>query len=102
MNKLAYIASMATYMNSASALKQKSTIAPDVYGPNGENYQHNTLDYDMSRIGIDITEKGSDKLCKKGDWVTVHWVGSLKDGRIVTDSKAEGDGRAKIFTLGDK
>ena len=56
MNKVAYTAAVAALMNSATAIKHKSMIAPDVYGPNGENYQHNTASYDLSRIGIDITE----------------------------------------------
>lgn len=102
MTKLAYSAAIAALVSSASAIKQKSSIAPDVYGPNGENYQHNTADYDMSRIGIDIVEKGSGDKCRPGDWVQVHWVGTLKDGRVVTDSRAEPGGRPKEFSLGHR
>ena len=55
----------------------------------------------MSRIGIDITSHGSGPLCTLGDWATVHWVGSLMDGRVVTDSRAEPTGLPKTFTVGD-
>jgi len=55
----------------------------------------------MSRIGINFDKKGSGPQCTTGDWITVHWVGRLKDGRVVTDSKMEGDQRPKTFTLGD-
>ena len=98
--KFAYIAAVAL-INTASAIKQESQAAPDVYGQNGEGWQHNTPYYDLSRIGIDIKEKGTGPVCKNFDWVTVHWVGALKDGRIVTDSRAEPGGRPKTFTLGD-
>ena len=100
MNKVAYTAAVAALMNSAAAIKQQSNIAPDVYGPNGENYQHNTASYDLSRIGIDITEQGTGPKCKPGDWVTVHWVGTLKDGREITNSHQEPGGRPKTFSLG--
>ena len=46
-------------------------------------------------------KKGDGAACSVGDWTTVHWVGRLKDGRVVTDSKMEGDQRPKTFTLGD-
>lgn len=55
----------------------------------------------MSRIGIDILEHGKGPQCNLGDWVTVHWKGSLMDGRVFTDSHDEPDGRPKVFTLGD-
>jgi FK506-binding protein 1 len=54
----------------------------------------------LSRIGIDIKRNGSGPTCKEGDWTTVHWVGTLNDGRVVTDSRAEPGGLPKIFTLG--
>ena len=55
----------------------------------------------MSEIGIDIREKGTGKRCGNGAWTTVSWVGSLKDGRVVTDSSVEtSDGRPKTFALG--
>merc|ERR1711988_1201564 len=76
------------------------TVEPDVYGPNGENYKHDTASYDLSRIGIDIKEPGTGPKCKPGDWVTVHWQGALKDGRIITDSHQEPGGQPKTFSLG--
>ena len=51
----------------------------------------------MSRIGINFDKKGSGPQCSPGDWTTVHWVGRLKDGRVVTDSKMEGDQETKDF-----
>ena len=74
----------------------------DVYGPNGENYKNDNASYDMSRIGIDVLEKGKGKKCAVGDWATVNWKGYLKDGRLVTDSSLEGDSRPKTFALGNK
>jgi FKBP-type peptidyl-prolyl cis-trans isomerase len=55
----------------------------------------------MAKIGINFDKKGDGAACSVGDWTTVHWVGRLKDGRVVTDSKMEGDQRPKTFTLGD-
>jgi len=55
----------------------------------------------MSRIGLDVLEHGTGPKCTLGDWATVHWKGSLMDGRVFTDSRDEPDGRPKIFTLGD-
>jgi len=75
-------------------------IKPDVYGPEGENYENNSANYEMSRIGIDITTKGGKDLCKPGDWTTIQYVGSLKDGRVVTDTRAEAGGLGKTFALG--
>ena len=46
----------------------------------------------MADIGIDILTAGSGAKCSVGDWTTIHYVGSLKDGRVVTDTRAEGDG----------
>ena len=75
-------------------------LEPDVYGPNGVEYQNDDSKYDLSRIGIDVTEKGSGDLCRDGDWATLHWIGKLKDGRVVTDSRAEPGGLPKVFRLG--
>lgn len=74
---------------------------PDVYGPNGEGYSNTAASYDLSRIGISVTEKGTeDKKCAPGDWATVHWAGYLKDGREITNSRAEPGGLPKTFSLG--
>jgi len=100
MNKVTSVAAVAALINSASAIKQKSQDGPDVYGPNGSGYSNTRADYDFSRIGIDITKAGSGPKCKPGDWATVHWVGTLKDGRIITDSRAEPGSQPKTFAVG--
>merc|ERR1712032_693110 len=99
MNKLAYSAAIAALMNSAAAIKSK--VDPDVYGPNGENYKHDTASYDLSRIGIDITEPGTGPKCKPGDWVTVHWVGTLKDAEssLTPTRSQEADQRPSLSVL---
>jgi hypothetical protein len=75
-----------------------------VFGPNGKNYSNNNADFNLSRIGIDITKEGKDQThegkCHPGQWTTVHWVGRLMDGRVVTDSRAEPGGVPKTFALG--
>lgn len=55
----------------------------------------------MSRIGIDIIDKGKGAKCNVGDWTKVSWKGYLKDGRLVTDSSMEGDNEPKTFALGN-
>jgi FKBP-type peptidyl-prolyl cis-trans isomerase FkpA len=35
-------------------------------------------------------------------WARVHWTGRLKDGRVITDSRAEPGGLPKTFTVGRK
>lgn len=93
---------IAALLNSASAIKVNSQASPDVYGPNGHDYQNDSAKYDFSTIGIDITERGKEKdTCKEGDWTTVHWTGSLKDGRLITSSKDEPGGLPKTFALGN-
>jgi len=54
----------------------------------------------MSRIGINISKAGSGEKCKLNDWAIVSYKGYLKDGRLVTDSSSEQDGRPKTFTVG--
>jgi FKBP-type peptidyl-prolyl cis-trans isomerase FkpA len=78
----------------------KIEAGPDVYGPNGSNYQNNSPSEDLSNIGIDISEAGSGDNCKAGDWATVAWTATLMDNRLVSDSKAEGQGLPKVFNLG--
>ena len=78
-----------------------SAGGPDVYGPNGADYDNTSANYDLSRIGIDITEKGtSTDKCKEGDWAQVHWAGFLEDGREITNSHAEPGGAPKTFSVG--
>ena len=50
---------IAALLGSASAIKHKSMIEPDVFGPNGANYTNVDANYDTSRIGIDINVKGT-------------------------------------------
>lgn len=35
-----------------------------------------------------------------GDWASVHWVATLPDGRVVSDSRSEPGGLPKVFALG--
>jgi len=84
--------------SSVSAVQM--TAGPDVYGANGSEYSNTDARFDLSQIGIDIYQHGSGDKCSNGDWTTVHWRGALKDGRVVTDSHDEGDGRPKVFALG--
>lgn len=81
--------------------KLANKLAPDVYGPNGDNYGNNNAAYDFSRIKIDIHEPGTGEKCKEGEWASAHWVANLmQDGRVYSDTAQEGDGRPKLFTLG--
>lgn len=98
MKTFAISAAVAALIGGAEAIKSRA--APDVFGPNGENYKNNSPDYDMSRIGIDITKQGGDKHCNVGDWTTVHYVAKLKDGRVVSDTRAEPGNLPKVFALG--
>ena len=88
-------------MASSQAVQIKSSAAPDVYGPNGQNYYSIDAAKDMSNIGIDITTKGTGPVCAPGFWSTVHWVGTLTDGRVVTNSREEHWGYPKQFTIGE-
>jgi len=97
--KVISVAVAALISNSqAVAMKQKGS--PDVFGPNGAEYSNTDSDYDLSRIGIDVTTKSTGQQCKPGMWTTVHWVASLPDGRVVSDSRAEPGGLPKTFALG--
>lgn len=74
---------------------------PDVFGPNGANYANDSPSQDLARIGIDIKTPGSGERCKPGDWATVHWSAYLMDNRMVSDSKSEGQGLPKTFSVGN-
>lgn len=91
---------VACLIASSQAIKQMSSASPDVFGPNGTNYSNVDATYDLSRIGIDITKAGTKEQCRSGDWTSVHWIGTLPDGRVVTDSRAEPGGLPKTFALG--
>merc|ERR1740117_1720122 len=100
MNSFTTMATLATLISLTSAVKIDAT--PDVFGPNGVDYQNENPDEDFSQIGIDIITKGkegADK-CKIGAWTKLHWTGKLVDGSVITDSRMEGDGRPKTFNLG--
>ena len=45
---------IAALLKGSIALKAQG--APDVYGPNGEDYSNNDPRYDLSLIRIDVTE----------------------------------------------
>ena len=51
------------YLSFFSAAVMAVKIAPDVFGPEGENYINNNAEYDMSLIGIDI--QNPDKSAEK-------------------------------------
>ena len=76
---------------------------PDVFGPNGKDYKNDNAALENADFGIDIIKKGDTTIdtCNTGQWATVHWTGKLKDGRVVTDSRAENsEGRASTFNVG--
>lgn len=56
---------------------------------------------DYYNIGIDIKSSGKGPVCSPGFWATVHWVGTLTDGRVVTNSREEHWGYPKQFTIGE-
>ena len=91
-------AAVAALINSAYA----ATQGPDVYGPNGSNYKNTGADYDLSRIGIDITTQGTGPKCKPGDWTTIKYTGQLKDGRQVTNTDIERNGQPLTIALGNR
>ena len=93
---------IAALLASAQAVSIKTSAPPDVYGPNGENYRSVDPAHDYSNIGIDITTKGTGPVCKIGSWATVHWTGTLIDGREVTNSREEHWGYPKMFTIGSQ
>lgn len=91
---------MVALFQGSQAIVQKSAAGPDVYGANGAGYSNTDASYDVSRIGIDVRTAGTGPTCRPGDWTTVHWVGTLRDGRVITDSRAEPGGLPKTFALG--
>lgn len=91
---------VAALLGGSQAISQKIDKEADIYGANGQGYANNDASYDSSRIGIDITKQGTGATCRPGDWTTVHWVGTLKNGRVITDSRAEPGGLPKTFALG--
>jgi hypothetical protein len=79
----------------ASAVHVDQSVAPDVYGPNGNNYTNTGAEQDMARIKIDINQKGDGKgdvaeRCSTGKWAKVSIKGYLKNGQQVIDTDASG------------
>jgi hypothetical protein len=69
----------------ANAIK----VAPDVFGPTGENYKHDDTAIDMSKIKIDISSAGDGPVCRDTDFATIQYSAYLKNGRLVSDTKEE-------------
>lgn len=95
-----YTFAILALVSNSQAIRSKTSASPDVYGNNGSGYSNTDASYDLSRIGIDIQTPGTGKDCKVGDWTTIHWTGTLMDGRVITDSRAEPSGLPKTFALG--
>lgn len=98
MKNIAISSAVAALISSSSAIKV--TAGPDVFGPNGTNYQNGSATYDLSRIGIDITTQGTGHQCAIGDWTTFSYQAYLKDGRMVADTTDQNDGRDTVISLG--
>mgnify|MGYP006907056531 CR=1 FL=1 len=67
-------AAVAALISNTNAVKIQAD--PDVWGPNGANYNNSDARYDVSLIGIDITKQAAagTPTCQPGDWVTAHWT----------------------------
>lgn len=98
MKNIAISSAIAALISTSSAIKVSA--GPDVFGPNGENYQNDSATYDLSRIGVDVYSQGSGSKCATGDWITLAYQAYLKDGRMVADTTDMGDGRDLVFSLG--
>ena len=94
----------ALFATEAEAIKMMA--GPDIYGQNGDNYQNDSANYDLSRIGISITEKGKGPACDAPNWATFHWKSILGDGREVENTKERfGEGqisRPDVITVGSR
>lgn len=79
--------------------------APDVYGPNGDDYANNRAAYDFSRIGIDIKEKTQGAKVMPGFYMKAHIVGSVTSNGVVFEDTHQGTvdpiGQPKFFYLGN-
>ena len=73
----------------ALAVTHAVRIAPDVFGPNGDNYKNDDTAQDMAKIKIDISAPGSGSFCKDTDEATIHYSAYTTDGRIFSDSKQD-------------
>jgi FKBP-type peptidyl-prolyl cis-trans isomerase len=96
----------ALFASEATAIKQTTSAGPDIYGPNGDNYTNNDASYDLSRIGINITETGKGAACNAPNWATFHWKSILGDGREIENTKERfGEGqitRPDVITVGSR
>lgn len=74
--------------SNAVSLHGKARIDPDVFGPEGEDYINNNTNIDVDQIGIDYLakKKSGRERCDNGHLAEISWIGSLEDGRVVTDS----------------
>ena len=96
----------ALFASDVMAIKQTSAGAPDIYGPNGVDYVNNDANYDLSRIGISITKKGTGAECNSPNYAVFHWKSILGDGREVENTEerfAEGQiTRPDKITVGSR
>ena len=79
---------VAALISESSAIELKGK--PDVWGPNGTDYENNDPRYDYSRIGISYTTKAAAGTpeCRAGDWASVHYKAKLsRDLREVSDTR---------------
>lgn len=93
-------AAVVALISNTSAVKIEAS--PDVWGPNGSNYNNNDARYDVGLIGIDVTTqaKAGTPTCAPGDWATVHYKASLDNGLVVANSREEPTGLPRDFILG--
>jgi hypothetical protein len=68
---------IAALISESSAIDLTNSIhgKPDVWGPNGTDYENNDPRYDMSMIGISLNTKAPSGTaeCRPGDWVSIHY-----------------------------
>jgi len=79
---------VAALISESSAIDLKGK--PDVWGPNGTDYENNDPRYDMSMIGISMNTKApaGTAECRPGDWVSVHYKAKLsRDLREVSNTR---------------
>ena len=94
--------SLAVFLNIAAAVNVEAL--PDVFGPNGVDYQNNNAALENADFGMDILVKGDESKakCGTGQWAQIHWTGKLSSGRVVTDSRVEENmGLPKTINVGN-
>ena len=83
-------AAVAALISESSAVDLNSHGKPDVWGPNGTDYENNDPRYDFSRIGISYNTHApaGTAECRPGDWVSIHYKAKLsRDLREVSDTR---------------